>query len=146
MSSRKPTPACTIDRICYRNDGHDGPHLHAGEMHSPRCGNCGEDLRFHSTGGPRHVCRVWQEISQETIVEMRPDNYLAQLRQLVDAGRARNDPTLAIAVSVEALGRLLDERDQWKGAHDAVVGVFSGRRCDFDCDACREPDEGWQQP
>lgn len=42
-------------------------------------------------------------------------------------------------------GLLAHERAQeaatqgaWKEAHDAVVGAFSGQRCDYDCDACRE--------
>jgi len=45
---------------------------------------------------------------QETIVMMRRDNYRAQLRQMVEQGRARNDPTLAISLSLDTVANLLD--------------------------------------
>ena len=46
--------------------------------------------------------------SQETIQETTGD-YLDLLERMVEQGRQRNDPTLAIAVSLDALDRLVRE-------------------------------------
>jgi hypothetical protein len=50
----------------------------------------------------------WPITSQETIQETTGD-YLELLERMVEQGRQRNDPTLAVAISIEGLARLVHE-------------------------------------
>lgn len=61
-------------------------------------------------------------LTQETIVGMQWATYRDQLRQMVASGKARNDPTLAIAVSLDALDGMLTDLAN----HDHVRAALDG--------------------
>jgi hypothetical protein len=54
-------------------------------------------------------CSVTRQTFKQEAIQGTTGDYLELLERMVKQGRQRHDPTLAIAISVEALGRLVAE-------------------------------------
>lgn len=48
-------------------------------------------------------------VADHEAIQVIDGDYLAALARLVKDGKARNDPTLAVGLSIDALGLLVDE-------------------------------------